>query len=386
MLAPQIVVNGCRMRCRQRRQAAVRLALAIAVCAATSAAPAMSAFAQAAGSRPVGGELIGENEAGKIDEIVALNLKPYSPESGAARRDQHPKHHGLVRAKFVIRDDIPAALRHGIFAAAKTYDAAIRFSNGREYDDSTPDAHGMAIKLAGVSGPKLQAGADVASTHDFILVDSETFFLKDIDELLDFNRDVSAAKLNSLWRVYLLAKFMIWRRDLGGRLFAFAGKTISSPLATNYWSAVPYRLGNAAVKYVVRSPLADDEGAGTAPTARDGLAAALAAQLRARAITLQFGVFVQNDPLRQPIEDATVSWRENGARYVALAEIRLPRQDVDPKSAAAEDVAFSPWNVAAQHRPLGGINRARRAVYRAMRARRHRTNNVDPAQSLAMPH
>jgi hypothetical protein len=35
-----------------------------------------------------------------------------------------------------------------------------------------------------------------------------------------------------------------------------------------------------------------------------------------------------------------------------------------------EAMAFSPWNALAEHRPMGGINRLRRAVYLASQARR----------------
>ena len=386
MIEPQIAADHCTGRRGRHRRGwlATRLAVATILCG-VACVLAWPAAAQTTVSRPFDGERIGAGEAAKITEIVALNLKPYKPKDGAAKRDQHPKHHGLVKATFTVRDDIPASLRSGVFASAKSFDAVIRYSNGRESDDTKPDAHGMAIKLMGVPGPKLQAGAETSTTHDFILVDSETFFLKDIDELMEFNGDVSSAKLSTFWGLYLLAKLKIWRRDLGNRVFAFAGKSIASPLAASYWSAVPYRLGTSAVKYMVRSPKAGGKDAGKPPASKDGLAAALKAELAARSIELEFGAFVQTDPQRQPIEDPTVSWQANGARYVALATIKLHRQDVDAKSPAAEKIAFSPWNVGAQHQPLGAINRARRAVYRAMSERRHRVNKVDPARALALP-
>ncbi len=41
-------------------------------------------------------------------------------------------------------------------------------------------------------------------------------------------------------------------------------------------------------------------------------------------------------------------------------------------------MAFSPWNALAEHRPLGGINRLRQAVYLASQAKRAaRTNKVN---------
>jgi hypothetical protein len=50
-------------------------------------------------------------------------------------------------------------------------------------------------------------------------------------------------------------------------------------------------------------------------------------------------------------------------------------QDVDSPEGRAlaeecEAMAFSPWNALAEHRPMGGINRLRQAVYLASQAKR----------------
>jgi hypothetical protein len=39
--------------------------------------------------------------------------------------------------------------------------------------------------------------------------------------------------------------------------------------------------------------------------------------------------------------------------------------DTPERMKEAEDMSFDPWHALAEHRPLGGINRARRAVYAA---------------------
>ena len=50
-------------------------------------------------------------------------------------------------------------------------------------------------------------------------------------------------------------------------------------------------------------------------------------------------------------------------------------QDVDSTEGRllteeCETMAFSPWNALAEHRPMGGINRMRQAVYLASQAKR----------------
>ena len=49
--------------------------------------------------------------------------------TGIMRRDAHPKMHGVVKAEFIVEQDLPEALRVGIFKEPKTYLAWIRFSN-----------------------------------------------------------------------------------------------------------------------------------------------------------------------------------------------------------------------------------------------------------------
>jgi hypothetical protein len=76
-----------------------------------------------------------------------------------------------------------------------------------------------------------------------------------------------------------------------------------------------------------------------------------------------------------PIEDATVEWKEEDSPYVGVATIRIPKQTVaPPDESRCEAAAFNPWHCLADHRPLGNMNRARRAIYPALsRLRQSRT-------------
>jgi hypothetical protein len=51
-----------------------------------------------------------------------------------------------------------------------------------------------------------------------------------------------------------------------------------------------------------------------------------------------------------------------------VAEIRIPTQVVDGAAGSCEELSFNPWHTRPDHRPLGGFNRARRDIYRAMAA------------------
>jgi hypothetical protein len=127
-----------------------------------------------------------DNAAAKIDTIVRLQLALMKGTGAEQQRGQHPKQHGCVKARFEVLADIPDKLKVGLFAKPATYNAYVRFSNGREVDDTKPDVHGMAIKLTGVPGRKVLQSEATATTHDFILADKPVFFIRDTDEYVRF--------------------------------------------------------------------------------------------------------------------------------------------------------------------------------------------------------
>ena len=76
-----------------------------------------------------------------------------------------------------------------------------------------------------------------------------------------------------------------------------------------------------------------------------------------------------------PVEDTSVEWDEEVSKPIPVATLTIGMQDVDSPDGRAlaeecEAMAFSPWNALAEHRPLGGINRLRQAVYLASQAKR----------------
>ena len=73
------------------------------------------------------------------------------------------------------------------------------------------------------------------------------------------------------------------------------------------------------------------------------------------------------------IENVCFEWDEKLFPFKTVATITIPPQDIntDERKALCEDLIFSPWNGLVEHRPLGGINRLRRAVYLASAQLRH---------------
>lgn len=313
----------------------------------------------------------------QIDAVLSLNLDS-RPVARPMLRGQHPKHHGCAKAIFRIRADIPEELRQGVFCEPRDYDAWVRFSNGRVKDDSKADAHGMAIKVLGVSGTKLLDGRTGETAQDFILVDSETFFTGDGADYIRVHRATMGKGIDRLFGWLSL----LCRPALLMRILRFAGKRPRSPFECRYFSAVPYRFGSLAVKYAAlpRGPVID----GPASHA-NALAAALQSRLNEWGISFAFAVDIQADPDTHPIDDPTVNWAAAGARRVVLAELILPPQSIDPSAPLAENLQFSPWHALLAHEPLGLINRMRKPVYREMARARHQINEIVPLETSEAP-
>src|SRR5205823_769228 len=104
----------------------------------------------------------------------------YPPSNRPARRSVHAKMQACVRAKFDVEPDLEPELRHGLFGAPRSYPAWIRFSNGsgKIEPDTQNDAHGMAIKVLEVDGPKILPGEEAERTQDFVLIDHPVFFIQ----------------------------------------------------------------------------------------------------------------------------------------------------------------------------------------------------------------
>jgi hypothetical protein len=81
---------------------------------------------------------------------------------------------------------------------------------------------------------------------------------------------------------------------------------------------------------------------------------------------LQLQPFINEQ--RTPIEDPSVDW---DSPWTTVALLRLPRQALDAALVRESEAGvFDLWNGLAEHRPLGEIQRARKAVYYASQQQR----------------
>ena len=113
-----------------------------------------------------------------IDRFTAQMNRLWNP--GHYERGGNTKTHGIVRAEFVVRDDLPEHMRRGIYAEPRTFRAWVRFSGPGPYITRDIDDVGfmsISVKLLGVPGPKLLD--DEQGTLDMFGVSTPTFVTPD---------------------------------------------------------------------------------------------------------------------------------------------------------------------------------------------------------------
>jgi hypothetical protein len=316
------------------------------------------------GRRGLAEEAIGPGEdavtAAFIEFLEAASRRRHP--SGPVRRFNQGRAAGCVDAEFIVPADLPAALRVGLFAAAGVYRAFIRFANASSATDRDADVRGMSISIADVPGRNLTPGA---TSQDFVLNSHPVMVAPDTKEFMAL---LEANEAGGLRRILYFA-----RRPALTRIGFAARIRPSCHLDIPYWSTTPYLFGpGRAVKYIAR-PCSDRSSPMPSPLTDTYLGDALRNHLAAAEACFEFLVQFQTDADRMPIEDATVEWKEEESPYVPVARIRIPQQRVAASdTGACEVVAFNPWHSLVEHRPLGSLNRARRAIYPALSEVRRR--------------
>lgn len=336
------------------------------------------------------------DEAAMIGEVARIAARTVLSNHHDARlvdsaakalRDQHAKGHGCVRARFEVRRDLPQELRTRLFQAGAEYVAWVRFSNAAEKpkSDKSLDGRGMAIKLLDVPGTDAIASligeappeGPGAPCHDFLMTSHPVFLTGDVRGYLRFMRGFHSA--SAIVRLLTILYFLPYFLRVGL-------KRVDSPLTATYHSMSPYLFGDGAVVRYLARPLASegeprDRGAerrNGSRYLREALRDRLAPGAAHQPACFEFCVRLHGTPSPRIVENAARSWSERAAPTVPLARIVIEPQTFETadRDHLCENLSFNPWNSVPEHRPLGGINRMRLAVYLATSRMRHRLNFV----------
>jgi catalase len=329
-------------------------------------------------------EQIPAGETAMTQEVIqtAVRIVDQHRDNTRYLRDAHAKAHGCVKAEVQVLADLAADLRQGVFSEpGKTWQATVRLSNGNAYPqfDSIRDARGMAIKLLDVPGKQLLADQADRHEQDFVMFSHPNFFVSDVAE---YRQNVAAQADGKK----VMAFFPGWDpRTWQIRHLFIALATLSpapkSPTETTYFSVSPYKFSEANAKFRV-APAPDNCPAYTLPRQNQDLPnflrSALTQQLSTDRVPACFVLQIQRQDANRymPIEDTSIEWRERDVPFETVAHITLPPQDFDTPALnlACDNLSFNPWFGIEAHRPIGGINRLRKAVYEAVSDYRHSQN------------
>ena len=337
-------------------------------------------------------EVVPSNEADDIQRVVQamrLILARTQAKSGEFLADVHVKPHGYAEGDFRILPNLPEELAQGLFEREAVYQAVVRFSNAASQPkaDAIPDGRGMAIKVRGVQGDVLSSDEQSGPTQDFLMINHPVFFARNVKDFLRFEDILVQADDNPV----AVAQAALtggdwnplnwhWREMLS--VAQIVGQLPAHPAGCTYFSAAPIRFGKYAAKYRAK-PAGDRldsylELVKRLGTNVDALRLALEETLQTQEVLFEFQMQLRTSEPTMPIEDPTIEWPEDESPYRTVAYLLLPRQDIAPRrsQAAYQNLAFNVWHALTAHRPLGGINRARRLAYPVSSAWRRQQNSA----------
>ena len=286
----------------------------------------------------------------ELREADAMLWKP-----GAFERGGNTKTHGIVRGEFIVHDNLPAELRHGIYAQPRTYRAWVRFSGPGPY--ITPDIDdvgfmSISIKLMGVPGPKLME--EEKFTQDMFGVSTPTFVTPDTEA----NAQLQIESMKNAQIFYFLNLHRPHVLDL--IMQSLWIKTQSSP-----FEAPLFQLRSVSVWEKVRrcNTRCGRESTRRTPIPRlplrppdDYLRDAMVASLAKEDVEFDIRLQLQTDPHLMPLENNAVLWPEKLSPRVSAATLRLSRGRNSIRRRRldfARTLSYNPWHCIAGASPAG---------------------------------
>ncbi|GAA3052695.1 peroxidase family protein [Streptomyces glomeratus] len=313
-------------------------------------------------------------------ELMEVQIRNGRAAGGGVSRAFHAKAPLAVEnARLRFHDDLPADLRVGFARPGAEYPAIVRLSNasGIRQGDGSPDLRGAAVRVR----------VTERESHDLLATSHPVSHARDAREFVAFARAMAGARtpLQKAFGLFVklpLAVGLVTANRMRRTVRAATRHTVTSLAAETYFSRGAVLWGAAGpVRYLLRP------APGTAPALPpdrkdpDFLHREIAQRLARTDVVFELCVQRFVDERRTPVEDASVEWAH--APVVPVARLTVPSQDVDEARARAaaeriDALSFNPWYTTDEFRPLGNINRARKAAYRASSAHRQGLAFVTP--------
>lgn len=280
--------------------------------------------------------------------------------------------------------ELPGDLSHGFAQPGQAYPTIVRFSNaaGTGQSDAAPDLRGVSLRVR----------VSPEESHDLLMTNFPVSHARDAREFVEFARATAGGPLARSLGVLRLIRLFGPRETVRmlRNVLTARRQTVSSVATATYWSRGAVRWGpTLAVRYLLR-PAPGTEPAPRPPDDDPNYLSTEAAQRLARG-DIRFELCVQRyvDEKSTPIENTAVEWTEQASPAEVVAVLTLPRGSLSTANALAqaqviEKMTFNPWNTTDEFRPLGNLNRARKAAYDASSAQRlgYRWQSETPVRNV----
>ncbi|MCZ4609487.1 peroxidase [Streptomyces sp. Lzd4kr] len=307
-------------------------------------------------------------------ELMRVQVKNRRAGGGPVARAFHAKAPVAVgNARLRFHDDLPAALRVGFARPGAEYPATVRLSDasGIRQGDGSPDLRGAAVRVR----------VTEEESHDLLATSHPVSHAASAREFVAFAKAMAGARspLRKAFALLVKLPLAVGLRTAGRmrrNVRAATRHTVDSLATETYWSRGAMLWGEAGpVRFLLRPA----PGSAPAPAPDRGdpdfLHREFADRLARGAVEYDLCVQRFVDERRTPVEDASVEWTDGMSPALPVARLTIPGQDLDSAEAQAtarriEDLAFNPWYTTEEFRPLGNINRARKAAYQASSAHR----------------
>jgi len=326
------------------------------------------------------GEYLIPGEAEIVGQYVEMFKthfrKHYEGREIVAQRAIHAKSHCCLHATFEVFEHGDPDLRHSIFSTPASYDAFVRISNGdgpAGPDNDKIASIGFAIKVRGVQSEKYLP-EQTEDSQDFLFLNQPAYIARDVRDYKSLMRAIDGGPL---------FKFFALLRNTRGLLYRLQASPKDDPLNTFYWGVAPFRLGEIAVKYLIRpsKPQVVNKRDLRKQVSPDYLKPLVRRHIENRDADYEFYLQKRlldgNEDRQMPIEDYSVAWDEKKSVPIHVGRLRISQQRLDDAlDQQGEHMIFTPWNTTKDFRPLGSLNRARRIAYSFSVRRRHELNKT----------
>ncbi|MEV0321810.1 peroxidase family protein [Streptomyces sp. NPDC050658] len=325
-----------------------------------------------AGGSPEAEHRLFQRLARELMRVQAENRR--AGDAGSLARTLHAKSAlGVENARLSFHEDLPEALRTGFVRPGAEYPATVRLSNasGIRQADGVADLRGVAVRVT----------VSPEESHDLLATNFPVSHAKDAREFVAFAKAMAGAT-NPVQKAFgLLVKLplavgLATATRMRRNIQAATRHKVDSLARETYWSRGAILWGEAGpVRYLLRPVV----GGAPEPKPERRDPGFLNRELAHRLVTadVAFELCVQRyvDEQRTPVEDGSADWKDAVTPAVPIGRLTVPRQDLTTAEAQAaarrvEELAFNPWYTTDEFRPLGNLNRARKAAYEASAAHR----------------